>query len=154
MEYDYSLVDVARDGDMVAISPKQMATKYRLKGTIISDADSNTHRLTKSFKALIRIVYHPGSIKVGYMPTVFGVASMITCKLVEVIKTVGRGKKDMEHSPSELFTGDTALVRFEPLKSITLEVFSEFGRLGRIVVRDMGCIIAIGKVVEVESIQA
>ena len=134
---------------MVGINLKNVSTRDIKRGMIISDSESTPHQLTQHFTALIRVVYHPRKIKVGYQPIVFGVVSRTQCKLTQVVKIIDRADKDRVHSPDELFTGDTAVVGFEPQKDVKYEVFEEYGCLGRIVIRDMGYVIAVGKIVEV-----
>ena len=50
----------------------------------------------------------------------------------------------VEEKPSFIKSGDGALVRFRPLRPISIEQYSDFPQLGRFAVRDMGTTIAAG----------
>jgi elongation factor 1-alpha len=64
-------------------------------------------------------------------------------------KIDARTGQTIEENPAYLKTGDSAVVRFEPLRPISVEVFTEFPELGRFAVRDMGTTIAAGVVREI-----
>jgi len=55
----------------------------------------------------------------------------------------------VEENPSFLKTGDSAIVRMEPLRPIAIETYTEFPELGRFAVRDMGTTVAAGVVREI-----
>jgi elongation factor 1-alpha len=69
---------------------------------------------------------------------------------LELIKKLDpRTGQTIEEHPTFLKTGDSALVKFEPLRPICLEVYTDFPELGRFAVRDMGTTIAAGVVKEI-----
>jgi len=55
----------------------------------------------------------------------------------------------VEENPAFLKTGDGAIVRFEPIQSISVETYADFPELGRFAVRDMGTTIAAGIIKEI-----
>ena len=55
----------------------------------------------------------------------------------------------MEENPAFLKTGDSALVRFEPVRPVCLEAYIDFPELGRFAIRDMGTTVAAGIVKEI-----
>jgi elongation factor 1-alpha len=60
-----------------------------------------------------------------------------------------RTGQTVEENPSYLKTGDSALVRFEPLTPLCLEIYTDFPELGRFAIRDMGTTVAAGVVREI-----
>jgi elongation factor 1-alpha len=59
--------------------------------------------------------------------------------------------KVLEKCPEQLYKGNTAMVKLVPLRPIVVEVFKEYPRLGRIVLRDQKRIVAIGAVMTVKK---
>ena len=75
MEYYHVDLKMVKTSDMIGINIRNISCRDITSGMIISEAGSDCHRLTKSFTALIKIVYHPKSIKAGYRPIVYGMLS-------------------------------------------------------------------------------
>ena len=60
-----------------------------------------------------------------------------------------RTGQTIEENPAFLKTGDSALVRFQPLRPIAIETYTDFPEIGRFAIRDMGTTIAAGVVREI-----
>jgi elongation factor 1-alpha len=69
---------------------------------------------------------------------------------VELIRKINpRTGETLEEKPAFLRTGDSALVRFQPLRPVAMELYSEIPPMGRFAIRDMGETIAAGVVREI-----
>ena len=74
----------------------------------------------------------------------------VACRFAELLKKINpRTGEVVEDKPSFLRTGDSALVRFQPIRPVVLEKYSEIPQLGRFAIRDMGTTIAAGIVKEI-----
>ena len=100
----------------------------------------------------IIVINHPTAIAAGYTPVLHAHTVQVACRFTELItKLDPRTGRVVEEKPDFLKTGDGAVVRFEPLRPVALEVYSEFPELGRFAVRDMGQTIAAGVVKEISK---
>ncbi|MEM1600623.1 MAG: elongation factor 1-alpha, partial [Sulfolobales archaeon] len=59
----------------------------------------------------------------------------------------------VEKNPQLIKVGDSALVRFKPIKPMVVEKFSDFPQLGRFAMRDMGKTVGIGVVVDLKPLK-
>ena len=69
----------------------------------------------------------------------------IACRFIEMKEKIDRrsGKK-MEENPSEIKSGDAAIVEHKPTKPMCVEASSAYAPLRRFAVRDMRQIVAVG----------
>ena len=98
------------------------------------------------------ILNHPGQIKAGYTPVLDCHTSHIACKFEELVEKVDRRTgKSIEEAPKTLKSGESAIIKLVPTKSMCVESFSEYPPLGRFAVRDMKQTVAVGVIKEVEK---
>jgi len=72
------------------------------------------------------------------------------CKITELIRKINpRTGETVEEKPVFLKTGDSALVKMEPLRPVAIELYSDIPPMGRFAIRDMGSTIAAGVVREI-----
>ena len=108
--------------------------------------------MAKPLKERIFFIPHPTAIAQGYTPVLHIHTAQIAVHFAELISRIDpRSGQVVEDHPSYLRTGDAAIVRFEPLRSVAMEVYRDFPQLGRFALRDMGTTIAAGVVLEIES---
>ncbi|MEM2092221.1 MAG: elongation factor 1-alpha, partial [Candidatus Bathyarchaeia archaeon] len=92
----------------------------------------------------------PTAIAAGYTPVMHVHTAQVAVRFAELIRKIDpRTGQTVEEKPAFLKTGDAALVRFEPVRPVCLEVYTEFPALGRFAIRDMGTTIAAGVVKEI-----
>ena len=110
----------------------------------------NPPTVAKEFIGQIIVIYHPTAIAAGYTPVLHVHTAQVACRFAELLKKIDpRTGQVVEENPAFLKTGDSAIVRFEPLRPVCLEVYTEFPELGRFAIRDMGTTIAAGVVKEI-----
>lgn len=98
------------------------------------------------------ILNHPNEIHAGYAPVLDCHTAHIACKFAELKEKIDRrsGKK-LEDNPKCVKSGDAAIVKLIPTKSMCVEAFSEYPPLGRFAVRDMKQTVAVGVIKSVEK---
>ena len=97
---------------------------------------------------------HPSSIKAGYIPLVFCNLTKAACRLQHIIAKVDKKTGAViEDEPESIKQGDAALVEFVPERPISIEAFSNYPSLGRLVIQDCHITVAVGVVKEVVKMQ-
>lgn len=155
IEAFHESVDQAVAGDNIGFIVRGGSKKDIKKGYVCGDTDECPPQVVESFEALVQILKVPNSIKVGYSPVLD--IHQISCpgNFVEFINK--QTATDVEENPTELKSGDRALVKIKPSKAIVAEKFDEFAQLGRFVCRDNNetkCIGVIKKVNYVDESEA
>ena len=76
----------------------------------------------------------------------------IEFSLIELVSSIDpRTGQTTQEQPKSLKTGDSALVKIQPLRPLCIEAFQEYPELGRFALRDMGTTIAAGVVKEITA---
>ena len=151
IETHYVRMPQAEPGDNIGFNVKGIARDQLRRGDVASYPDNPT-KVAKAFKGRIFVIHHPTAIAQGYTPVLHIHTSQVAVHFTELISRIDpRSGQVVEDHPSYLRTGDAAIVRFEPLMPVAMEVYSDFPQLGRFALRDMGTTIAAGVVLEIES---
>jgi len=139
-------------GDNVGFNIKNVSVKEIRRGYVCSDSKNDPAKEAASFTAQVIILNHPGQISNGYAPVLDCHTAHIACKFSELIEKIDRrsGKK-LEDAPKFVKSGDAAIVKMIPTKSMCVEAFSEYPPLGRFAVRDMRQTVAVGVIKAVEK---
>ncbi len=149
IETHHTRIPRAEPGDNIGFNIRGVAKRDVRRGDVVGHPD-NPPTVAREFIGQIIVIYHPTAIAAGYTPVLHVHTATVPCRFVELIRKIDpRTGQVVEENPSFLKTGDSAIVRFEPLKPICLEVYSEFPELGRFAIRDMGTTIAAGIVKEI-----
>jgi elongation factor 1-alpha len=151
IETHYVRMPQAEPGDNIGFNVKGIARDQLRRGDVASYPDNPT-KVAKAFNGRIFVIHHPTAIAQGYTPVLHIHTSQVAVHFAELISRIDpRSGQVVEDHPSYLRTGDAAIVRFEPLMPVAMEVYSDFPQLGRFALRDMGTTIAAGVVLEIES---
>lgn len=151
IETHYVRMPQAVPGDNIGFNVKGIARDQIKRGDVAGYTDSPP-TVAKAFKGRIFVIHHPTAIAQGYTPVLHIHTAQIAVHFAELISRIDpRSGQVVEDHPSYLRTGDAAIVRFEPLRSVAMEVYRDFPQLGRFALRDMGTTIAAGVVLEIES---
>lgn len=111
---------------------------------------NNPPTIAKEFLAQIIVVFHPTAIAAGYTPVLHAHTAQVAATISELIAKIDpRTGQPTEEKPKTIKTGDSAIVRIQPLRPIVLETFKDFPELGRFALRDMGSTVAAGIVREI-----
>ena len=149
IETHYVGMDKAEPGDNIGFNVKGIARDQIRRGEVAGYPD-NPPTVANSFLGQIFVIYHPTAVAQGYTPVLHVHTNQIAVRFAELVSKLDpRTGQVIEDHPSYLRTGEAAIVKFEPLRPVALEVFSEIPQLGRFAVRDMGQTIAAGVVKEI-----
>lgn len=149
IETHYTRIPQAIPGDNIGFNVRGVERADLQRGFVASHPDKPA-TVAKEFIGQIIVIYHPTAIAAGYTPVLHAHTAQIACKFVELIRKIDpRTGQTVEEKPAYLKTGDSALVRLQPLKPTVIEAYSEFPQLGRFAIRDMGMTVAAGIVKEI-----
>jgi len=151
IETHYVRLNEAGPGDNIGFNVKGINREQINRGDVCGYPD-NPPKVAKSFKGRIFIIHHPTAIAEGYTPVLHVHTAQIAVKFAELVSKIDpRSGQVVEEHPSYLRTGDAAVIKFEPLHPLSVEVYSDFPQLGRFALRDMGTTIGAGVILEIES---
>ncbi|MCS7120035.1 MAG: translation elongation factor EF-1 subunit alpha [Nitrososphaerota archaeon] len=149
IETHYVRIPRAEPGDNIGFNVRGIAKNEIKRGDVCGHV-SNPPTVAKEFIGQIIVIHHPTAIAAGYTPVLHAHTAQVACRFAELIRKIDpRTGQTIEEKPSFLKTGDSALVRFEPLRPLPIEVYTDFPELGRFAIRDMGTTIAAGVVREI-----
>jgi elongation factor 1-alpha len=149
IETHHARIPKAEPGDNIGFNVRGVSRSDLRRGFVACHPDKPA-TVVKEFIGQIVVIYHPTAIAQGYTPVLHVHTCQIACKFAELIKKIDpRTGEVVEEKPAFLKTGDSALVRLQPIRPIVVEAFSDIPQLGRFAVRDMGATIAAGIVKEI-----
>jgi len=145
VEMHHTSLDEAAPGDNVGFNVKNVSVKEIRRGNVAGDSKSDPPKQAENFLAQVVILNHPGTINKGYAPVLDCHTAHIACKFIELKEKMDRrsGKK-LEDNPTQLKSGDSAMIVMEPQKPMCVEPFADYPPLGRFAVRDMRQTVAVG----------
>ena len=141
-------IDKASPGDFISFSIDGLSQNLIQRGFIFHNP-FEPFLFVKSFTARI-IILEDIYFKKGYIPTIYCHTSTAQCKVFEIKSILNKSGIVIEEFPSKLKNRDRGDVVFVPTSNFCCETYLEFSRLGRIVIKDSGKIIAIGLITSVE----
>ena len=150
IQMHYQDLQQAEPGDNVGVALRGVEKSQLKRGDVVGHLD-NPPTVAEEFTARVVIVWHPSAIAVGYTPVIHVHTASVASRITEIVaKLDPRTGNVVEDHPQFLKAGDTAIVKFKPIKPLVIEKFSDFPQLGRFAMRDMGRTIGIGIVTDVK----
>jgi len=119
-------------------------------GDIMIEASDTSLGAVKEFVAQVKILTHPGELKVGYSPIAFVRTARSAVKMSKIHWKIGKstGGKKLE-SPPFLKANEMAELTFEPQQPFVLDSFKSCEGLGRIAIMEGNSVVMLGKVIKV-----
>jgi len=149
IETHHVRIQRAEPGDNIGFNVRGVSKRDIKRGDVVGHPD-NPPTVAKEFIGQIIVIHHPTAIAAGYTPVLHAHTAQVACRFAELIKKIDpRTGQTIEENPAFLKTGDSDLVRFQPLRPIAIETYTEFPEIGRFAIRDMGTTIAAGVVREI-----
>ncbi|RLE51477.1 MAG: translation elongation factor EF-1 subunit alpha [Candidatus Methanomethylicota archaeon] len=150
IEMHHQRIPKAIPGDNIGFNVRGIARTDIRRGDVCGHT-TNPPAVAEEFTGRIFILYHPTAIAAGYTPVMHVHTATVAVKFVELMKKIDpRSGATIEEKPTYLKQGDSAIVRFRPIKPVCIEKYAEFPQLGRFAIRDMGRTIAAGIVVDLK----
>jgi elongation factor 1-alpha len=144
IETHHVVIPQANPGDNIGFNVKGVARNDIHRGDVLGSV-SNPPTVVREFIGQIIVIHHPTAIAAGYTPVLHSHTVTMATTFTELIQKIDpRTGQVVDEKPAFLKTGDSALVRFRPLRPIVLEPYSSIPQLGRFAVRDMGTTVAAG----------
>jgi len=154
VEMHHKTVDSASCGDNCGFNVKGLVKENmpRVGDVMILKKDESLRRC-KSFTAQIRVLEHPGELKVGYCPIAFVRTGRSAVKMTKISWKVGKetGNQKVE-SPVSLKSNEMAECVFEPQQPFVVDSFKNCEGLGRVAIMEGASVIMLGKVVALEFV--
>ncbi|HLD59418.1 MAG TPA: translation elongation factor EF-1 subunit alpha [Candidatus Bilamarchaeaceae archaeon] len=136
-------------GDNVGFNVKGVDRKDVKRGDVIGPVD-NPPTVAQDFTAQIVVLNHPTAISVGYTPVFHVHTAQFAGKVIEIIeKKDPKSGQPTKENLDFIKTGESAVVKIQPMKPVCIEKFQDFRPLGRFAIRDMGQTVAAGVVLKV-----
>ena len=152
IEMHHRPIQEAEAGDNIGFNVKGVSKKDIRRGDVAGPVD-NPPTVAEEFIGQVFVIHHPTAIGPGYTPVMHVHTAQVAVTFLELLAKINpRTGEVVEENPSFLKTGDAALVRFKPLRPVSLEEFQKFPELGRFAIRDMGTTVAAGIVKEVTKV--
>jgi elongation factor 1-alpha len=150
IEMHHTQIEKAEPGDNIGFNVRGVNKQDIKRGDVVGHP-TNPPIVAEEFTARVFVVWHPSAITVGYTPVIHAHTASIAAKITEIVaKLDPRTGKEVEKNPQFIKAGDSAIVKFQPIKPMVVEKFSDFPQLGRFAMRDMGKTVGIGVVIDVK----
>ena len=149
IETHHTPMQEAVAGDNIGFNPRGVAKTDFRRGSVLGPPN-NPPTIAKEFLGQIIVVYHPTAIAAGYTPVLHCHTAQVAATITELVAKIDpRTGQPTEEKPKTIKTGDSAIVRIQPLRPLVIETFKEYPELGRYALRDMGATVAAGIVREI-----
>ncbi|MEO3992973.1 MAG: translation elongation factor EF-1 subunit alpha [Desulfurococcaceae archaeon TW002] len=149
IEMHHEKMEEALPGDNIGFNVKGIS-KTDIKRGDVAGHPQNPPTVIKEFTARVYVVYHPTAIHVGYTPVIHAHTASVAAKITEIVgKLDPKTGQIAEKNPQFIKVGESAIMKFQPIKPMVIEKYSEIPQLGRFAMRDMGKTVGIGVVIDV-----
>jgi elongation factor 1-alpha len=151
VEMHHKSVPAAVSGDNCGFNVKALRKENmpRVGDVMVLKSDQTINR-AKSFTAQVRVLEHPGELKVGYCPIAFVRTGRSAVRMTKINWKVGKetGNQKLE-DPVSLKSTEMAEAVFEPQQPFVVDTFKNCEGLGRVALMEGASVIMLGKVTAV-----
>ena len=149
IETHHTAMQEAFAGDNIGFNLRGVSKTDFHRGSVLGPP-SSPPTIAKEFLAQILVVFHPTAVAAGYTPVLHAHTAQVAATITEIVAKIDpRTGQPTEEKPKTIKTGDSAIVKIQPLRPIVLETFKDYPELGRFALRDMGSTVAAGIVKEI-----
>lgn len=150
IETHHTKIDKAEPGDNIGFNVRGVEKKDVKRGDVAGSVQ-NPPTVADEFTAQVIVIWHPTAVGVGYTPVLHVHTASIACRVSEITSRIDpKTGKEAEKNPQFIKAGDSAIVKFKPIKELVAEKFREFPALGRFAMRDMGKTVGVGVIIDVK----
>ncbi len=149
IEMHHEKMEEALPGDNIGFNVKGVS-KTDIKRGDVAGHPQNPPTVVKEFTARVYVVYHPTAIHVGYTPVIHAHTASVAARITEIVgKLDPKTGQIAEKNPQFIKVGESAIMKFQPIKPMVIEKYSDIPQLGRFAMRDMGKTVGIGVIIDV-----
>jgi len=153
VEMHHKNVPEAVSGDNCGFNVKNLNKDNmpRVGDVMILKSDTTITRC-KDFATQVRVMEHPGELKVGYCPIAFVRTGRSAVRMTKISWKIGKetGNQKLE-DPVSLKANEMAEVVFAPQQPFVVDTFKNCEGLGRVAVMEGASVIMLGKVCAVTA---
>ncbi len=148
IEMHHEKLQEAIPGDNIGFNVRGISKNDIRRGDVAGHLD-NPPTVVSEFTARTYVVWHPTAVHIGYTPVIHAHTASVAGRIIEIVgKLDPRTGKIAEKNPQFIKNGESAIIKFKPIKPMVLEKYQEIPQLGRFAMRDMGKTIGIGVVMD------
>jgi len=153
VEMHHKSLESAGAGENVGMNVKGLDKSNMPRvGDIMVLKDNTKLAPVKSFTMQVKILTHPGELKVGYSPIAFVRTARSAVKMAKIDWKIGKstgGKKLAD--PKFIVANEMAQLVFEPLQPFVVCPFKVCQGLARVAILEGNSVVMLGKVISVEN---
>lgn len=150
IEMHHTPIERAEPGDNIGFNVRGVNKQDIKRGDVVGHP-TVPPTVAEEFTARVFLVWHPSAVTKGYTPVIHAHTASVAARVTEIVaKLDPRSGKEIEKNPEFIKAGDSAIVKFQPIKPMVIEKYTDFPQLGRFAMRDMGKTVGIGIVVDVK----
>jgi elongation factor 1-alpha len=153
VEMHHKNVDAAFSGDNCGFNIKGLVKENmpRVGDIMILKKDETVGRAF-SFTAQVRVLEHPGELKVGYCPIAFVRTGRSAVRMTAINWKIGKETGTAKiPNPVSLKSNEMAECVFEPQQPFVVDTFKNCEGLGRVAIMEGASVIMLGKVTAVDN---
>ncbi len=148
IEMHHEQISEARPGDNIGFNVRGVGKDEIKRGDVAGHPD-NPPTVAQEFTAQIIVLQHPSVITKGYTPVFHINTAHVAGQIEEILKKIDpKTGAVVEENPDYIKPGDAAVIRVKPLKPVCIEKQSDFPKLAKFAIRDMGMTIAAGMCID------
>ena len=152
VEMHHKNVEAGHSGDNCGFNIKGLVKENmpRVGDIMILKKDETIGR-AYSFTAQVRVLEHPGELKVGYSPIAFVRTGRSAIRMSAINWKIGKESGNTKvANPACLKANEMGEAVFEPLQPFVVDTFKNCEGLGRVAIMEGASVIMLGKVTSVD----
>jgi elongation factor 1-alpha len=152
VEMHHKVVESATSGDNCGFNIKGLVKENmpRVGDIMILKKDESIGR-AYSFTSQVRVLEHPGELKVGYCPIAFVRTGRSAVRMSGINWKIGKESGNTKvPNPTALKSNEMGEAVFEPMQPFVVDTFKNCEGLGRVAIMEGASVIMLGKVTAVD----
>jgi elongation factor 1-alpha len=151
VEMGHRPLEVGIAGDICGFGVKGLEKANMPKvGDVMILKNDTTLKRVKTFTAEVRLLDHPGELRVGYCPVAFVRAGRSAIKLTKIHWKCEKENDPKIENPTGLKSKEIGECTFQPQQPLALDLFSNCESLGRVAILEGSNLIMTAKVTGLE----
>jgi elongation factor 1-alpha len=152
VEMHHKVVDSATTGDNCGFNIKGLVKENMPRvGDIMILKKDDTIGRAYAFTSQVRVLEHPGELKVGYCPIAFVRTGRSAVRMSAINWKIGKESGNTKApNPTALKSNEMGEAVFEPMQPFVVDTFKNCEGLGRVAIMEGASVIMLGKVTAVD----